>query len=193
MPPTKKFKSNLANYWANPEPSMLASIPPPSPEPSTSASIPPLSTTTLSTSPDQENPESNPHKRRRVGSSYIWEHGTKVLRSDGSPGWKCIYCRHVLPSVSSTSNQRYHLRRVHKITDSEDHANDQQMTLDTHILRPFRVDVARKLLIEYHVERRLPFLAIESPALQRLLEYLDPRSVKAIMTANTLRADCIRY
>src|SRR5438552_18836181 len=72
--------------------------------------------------------------------------GTKVLRSDGSPGWKCIYCRHVLPSVSSTSNQRYHLRRIHKITDPEDHANDQQTTLDTHILRPFRVDVARKLL-----------------------------------------------
>ena len=51
----------------------------------------------------------------------------------------------------------------------------------------------RKLLVEYHIEHRLPFLAIESPALQRLLEYLDPRSVKVLTTANTLRADCLRY
>ena len=36
-------------------------------------------------------------------------------------------------------------------------------------------------------------MEIESPALKRLLEYLDPRSVKAITTANTIRADCIRY
>jgi hypothetical protein len=95
--------------------------------------------------------------------------------------------------VSSTSNQRYHLRKIHKIIDPEHHANNQHTTLDTHILRPFQVNVAWKLLVEYHVEHRLPFLAIESPALQRLLEYLDPRSVKALTTANTLRADCIRY
>src|SRR5438552_3692344 len=86
MPPTKKFKSTLANCWTNPESSTFASIPPPppepstfasilppSPEPSTSASIPPSSTATSSTSPDPENPESNSNKRRRVGLSYIWE------------------------------------------------------------------------------------------------------------------------
>jgi len=71
--------------------------------------------------------------------------------------------------------------------------NDQQTTLDAHILRPFRVDIARKLLVEYHIECRAPFLAIESPALRQLLEYLDPRSVKAITTANTIQADCIQY
>src|SRR5579859_3233408 len=71
--------------------------------------------------------------------------------------------------------------------------NDQQTTLDAHILRPFRVDIARKLLVEYHIELRALFLAIESPALRQLLEYLDPRSVKAITTANTIRADCIQY
>src|SRR5437762_13006323 len=81
----------------------------------------------------------------------------------------------------------------HQITDSEDPSNDQQMRLDKHILRPFRIDVARKLLIEYHVEHRLAFLGIESPALKKLLEYLDPRSVKALTTANTLHADCLRY
>jgi len=39
----------------------------------------------------------------------------------------------------------------------------------------------------------MPFLAIESPALRRLLEYFEPRSVKALTTANTLRADYVRY
>src|SRR5438552_14231131 len=87
----------------------------------------------------------------------------------------------------------YHLRQRHKITDPEDRANDQQTTIGTHILRPFRVDVAHKLLVEYYVERRLPFLGIESPALRRLLEYLNPRSVKVLITANTLWANCIRY
>jgi hypothetical protein len=81
----------------------------------------------------------------------------------------------------------------HRITDPDEPIDDQQTTLDTHILKPFRVDIARKLLVEYHIERRLSFLAIESPALKRLLEYLDPRSVKALTTANTLRADCMRY
>src|SRR5579859_4677193 len=71
-------------------------------------------------------------------------------------------------------------------------ADDQQTMLDTHILRPFQVDVTRKLLFEHHVEHRLPFLAIYSPALRRLLEYLDFRSVKELTTANTLRADCMR-
>ena len=143
-------------------------------------------------SSDTENLESNPNKRKRVRSSYIWEHGTKIICDDGSSRWKCIHCRHVLP-VSSTSNQRYHLREIHKLTDPEHHTDGQQTTLDANILRPFRADIMRKLLVEYHIERRLPFLAIESPALQRLLEYLDPRSVKALTTANTLRADCLRY
>jgi len=62
------------------------------------------------------------------------------------------------------------------------------MTLDTYILRPFQVDVVRKLLVEYHVERRLLFLAIESPALWRLFEYLDPKSVNALTMVNTIRA-----
>src|SRR5579859_6851672 len=167
MPPKKKANSTLANCWANPEPSTFASILPPSTE-------------TSSTSSD---PESNPNKRKRVSVSYIWNHDTQVLRNDGSPGWECIHCRHVLSLVWSTSNQRYHLRKVHKITDPE-HADDQQTTLDTHILRLFRVDVVRKLLLEYQpCQRRLPFLAIDSPALRRLFEYLDPRSVKSL-TAN---------
>src|SRR5579859_3312929 len=61
------------------------------------------------------------------------------------------YCHHVVLLVSSTSNQRYHLRKIHKITDPDHNANDQQMTLDSHMLRPFRVDIARKLLVEYYV------------------------------------------
>jgi len=184
MPPKKKVKSTLANCW---QPSTFTSNPPPS-------TVTTLTSTSSDSEPENGDSESNPKTQKHVGSSYIWDHGTKVLHSDGSPGWKCSYCRHILPSVSSTSNQRRHLRKIHKMKDPEDHDdNDQQTTLDAHILRPFRADVARKLLVEYHIERRAPFLAIESPALRRLLEYLDPRSVKAITTANTLRADCIQY
>src|SRR5579859_7412573 len=111
MPPKKKIKSSLANCW----------------QPSTCASNLPPSTATTSTptssdsEPENRDSESNPQIRKRVGSSYIWDHGSKVVCSNGSPGWKCIYCHHVLPSVSSTSNQRRHLRKVHKIKDPGDH------------------------------------------------------------------------
>src|SRR5579859_5755883 len=87
---------------------------------------------------------------------------------------------------------------VHKITHPE-HADDQQTTLDTHILRPFRVDIARKLLVEYqpcqassldfHFWQSIP--QQPGPALWPLFEYLDPRSVKSL-TENTLQADCMR-
>src|SRR5579859_2961658 len=54
----------------------------------------------------ERNPESNPNKRKHVGASYSWNHGTQVLCNDGSPSWECIHCCHVLSLVSSTSNQR---------------------------------------------------------------------------------------
>ena len=138
MPLQNKVKRTFANCWMNSEPS-------------TSSSILPSSTpSSLPMSSDPENPESNSNKRKRIGLSYIWNHGTKIRRGDGSSGWKCTHCCHILP-VSSTSNQRYHLKKKHRITDPDDPFNDQQTTLDTHILRPFRVDTARKLLVEYHV------------------------------------------
>src|SRR5579859_7485037 len=142
MPPAKKkVKGMLANLWQ--------------PSTSSTASNPPPSTVTTSTpiSSDSDS-ESNPTtSQKRVGGSYIWDHGTKVLCENGSSAWRCGYCRKVLPCVSSTSNQRRHLREIHKMKDPGDNnPNDQQTTLDAHILRPFRVDVARKLLVEYHIE-----------------------------------------
>jgi hypothetical protein len=59
--------------------------------------------------------------------------------------------------------------------------------------KPINIDVLRKLLIEWVVERRHAFSEIESPGLRVILEYLDPRSAKAFHTSNTLRADCLRY
>ena len=78
--------------------------------------------------------------------------------------------------MSLTSNQRYHLRIAHRITDPvESNDDDQQTTLDTHLLKPFQVDTMRKLLIEWIVEHRHAFQEIESPSLQKIFQYLDPR------------------
>src|SRR5579859_2500202 len=114
MPPKKKVKGALANCW----------------QPSTSVSNPSPSIVTISTSSDSENPESesNSQTQKHVSSSYIWDHGTKVI-FNGAASWRCNYCRHILPSVSSTSNRRYHLSKKHQIKDPGDHADDQQTHL----------------------------------------------------------------
>jgi len=175
-PAQKRIRSSLAVCWGQ-----------------TSSSLE-STTTVLSSSSDSEaeppEPSTNPPKR--VGASFIWDHGSPVLCSNGSHTWKCSYCNHSLPCLTSTSNQRLHLKTKHCITDKPN-SNDRQTTIDSHIVRPFQVEVARKLLVEYHIERRAPFLAIESPALRRYTEYLNPRAVKALTTSNTMRHDCIRY
>jgi hypothetical protein len=188
-PPKKKVKSGLATCWGqsqHPNSSPLASIPRPS-----------LTATPATTSSDieGENPsqQSDAKTQNRGNASFIWDHGSEILRQDGSRGWKCTYCNHIIPYLSGTSNQGTHLKKKHHITGDKETLNNNQTTLDTHILRPFRVEVARKLLVEYHIERRAPFLAIESPALRRFIAYLEPRAVKALVTAPTLRADCMRY
>jgi hypothetical protein len=185
-PPKKKVKSGLAGYW---KPSNYSSA-------SSSVSVAVQSSApSLRGSPSDsevETPEHGTKNQNRGNASFIWDHGLEVRCQDGSRGWKCAYCNHIIKYLSGTSNQGLHLRKKHHITDKET-VNDNQTTLDTHILRPFRVEVVRKLLVEYHIERRAPFLAIESPALRRFVEYLDPRAVKALTTANTLRADCMQY
>lgn len=55
------------------------------------------------------------------------------------------------------------------------------------------IDILRKMLVEWIVERRHAFTEIESPKLRAILEYLDPISIKAFHTANILRADCLHY
>jgi hypothetical protein len=86
---------------------------------------------------DSEISTSNTQPQGRVVSSFIWNYGSKVTCSNGSPGWKCAHCGHLLPSLGSTSNQLYHLRKKHGIEDNEKSTNKQQTTLDGHILRPF--------------------------------------------------------
>jgi hypothetical protein len=133
-----------------------------------------------------------------VGGSYIWNHGIEFINSEGVRCWKCTVCSaktpKILPVLASTSNQRYHLRAVHHITDpAESNDDDQQTTLDTHLLKPFQTEIMRKLLVEWIVERRHAFREVESPGLRKIFQYLDPRSIKALTTRNTVRADCMRY
>jgi hypothetical protein len=155
MPPPAKrpTKSALAAYWGQ------AASPPASTKTASS-------TLNLASDSEADDEEPTAKKRKRIGASYIWDHGSEVSCSDGSRGWKCTHCRRVLSYTSTTTNQRSHLRTQHGIPDPQESNSDkQQTTLDTHILRPFKVEVVQKLLVEYHIERRAPFRAIESPAL----------------------------
>ena len=100
-----------------------------------------------------------------VGSSYIWEHDTKVTGPlAGNVFIVVMYCHqcHQL-QISDITSGGYTKSQTQKTMPM---TNKRHLTP---ILRPFRVEIARKLLVEYHVERWLPFLAIDS-ALRRFLE-----------------------
>ena len=116
------------------------------PKPSTSASIPSLLTAPSLTSPslmspsstssDPENPESNLNKRKRVHlGPWYKSHWQRLV-----PGLEMYSLSSCIASVVNT-------------------------TLDTLILRPNRVDVAWKLLVDYHIGRRVSFLSIDFPSI----------------------------
>jgi len=142
MPPKKKLKSStIANLWAYLESSTSFSSPP----------------STLATTPSTSNLETHAatpvSSKKHASASFIWDHGIEFIDSQGNKCWKCCVCSGKTPKilpVSSTSNQRYHLRVAHCITDpAKSNDDDQQTTLDTHLLKPFQVDTMRKLLVEW--------------------------------------------
>ena len=102
--------------------------------------------------PSTSNPETRAAtplpSKNRVGGSFIWDYGSEFIDSQGVKCWKCGLCSAKTPPIlplMSTSNQRYHLRAVHHITDpAESKDDDQQTTLDTHLLKPFLVEIMRK-------------------------------------------------
>jgi hypothetical protein len=129
--------------------------------------------------------------------SPIWEHGTKYKGPNGEKRWRCGLCPGFPKNYNvskATTNAVEHLREVHgiKLQLSNPVKLENQSTLDS-IVQLFNPIVFRKLLVEWVVERRHSFNEIESPALRRIFEYLNPRSTKAFISANTMRADIIRY
>ena len=55
------------------------------------------------------------------------------------------------------------------------------------------LDVLRKLIVEWIVQRRHSFNETESEALHKIFEYLDPRSTTALMSARTIGRDITKY
>jgi len=71
--------------------------------------------------------------------------------------------------------------------------NTKQSTLNNYQKAPIRLDVLRKLIVEWIVERRHSFNETESEALHKIFEYLDPRSTNALMSKKTTRSDINKY
>jgi hypothetical protein len=133
-----------------------------------------------SSSPEPEPLES--HK-----SSWIWDHGHVI-----PGGWQCIYCFQRY-SGKTTSNQQKHLREIHQIlrpSVSKSEHNTQQR-----LLAPRRVDPVRlrELLATWLVERRHPFIEVESQAFRNFVEYLNPLAVNKLpKSGNTCCADIMK-
>ena len=94
---------------------------------------------------------------------------------------------------SGTTNQRNHINVEHSIPDPKEPVDTKQSTLDNYRRPPIRLDVLRKLIVEWIVERHHSFNEIESEALHKIFEYLDPRSTNALMSKKTTRSDINKY
>ena len=69
----------------------------------------------------------------------------------------------------------------------------KQSTLDNYRRPPIRLNVLPKLIVEWIVERRHSFNETESEALHKIFEYLDPRSMNALMSRMTTHRDITKY
>ena len=186
MPPKKKLilkstvqsSSPMAHFWPGSSPSSSA------PPPPTSIDLTSSSPPTMSASTSQKGGGK---------TSYIWGHGMKVVH-DGEDRWLCNYCpRSYAMSGKATTNQRDHLNVDHGIPDPKATKDIKQSTLDNYRRPPIRLDVLRKLIVEWIVERRHSFNETESEALHKIFEYLDPRSKNALMSTKTTRQDITKY
>src|SRR5436305_3405082 len=172
MPPKKKHITKSKFHSSSPLARFL---------PSSSSSTSPTSSSLIdlmsSRSSLSSPPTSAPASQRWGGkTSYIWTHGKKIDH-DGGDRWECNQCgRRYSMTGCSTTNPRDHLNDIHGIPDPKAPIDTKQSTFDNYRRPPIRLDVLRKLIVEWIVERRHSFNETESEALRKIFKYLDPRS-----------------
>jgi hypothetical protein len=130
-----------------------------------------------SSSPEPEVPGS-----RKI--SWIWDHGHII-----SGGWQCIYCSQRY-SGKTTSNQQRHLWEIHQILRPD--ASKSEHKTQKCLLASGKVESVRlrELLATWLVERRHPFIEVESQAFRNFVEYLNPLALdKLPKPGNTCHAD----
>jgi len=158
---------------------------------SSSALLPISSSITLTSSLPPTTSASASQRGRKT--SYIWNHGKKIVH-DSKNRWECDRCgRSYIISSSATTNQRVHLNDVHHIPDPKAPVDTKQSTLDNYQRSPIRLHILRRLIVQWIVERRHSFSETESEALHKIFEYLDPRSTSALMSARTISRDITKY
>ena len=194
-PASQPNSPNFQDFYPHASTSSFSSI-------ETSNSPSTLASTSASTTPAPQSTPSIVNKPKNASkTSHVWNYGSEFIDKKGNKRWRCDVCPRATAKTyvtTATTNQRNHLKDVHTLIDpdegqDEDNSNGKQTKIDDHTKKPININVLRKLLVEWVVERRHAFSEIESPGLRAILEYLDPRSAKAFHTSNTLRADCLRY
>ena len=97
--------------------------------------------------------------------SYVWNHGKKIIH-EGRDRWQCDHCgRSYAIANSATINQRDHLNVSHDMPDPKVSIDIKQSTLDNYRRASIRLDILRKLIVKWIVERRHSINEIESEAL----------------------------
>ena len=121
---------------------------------SSSAPAPTASLIDLTSSPPPTTMSASRSQRDGGKTSYIWAHGKKIV-CEGKDRWECRHCKRSYAICgSATTNQRAHLNIEHGIPDPKEPVDTKPSTLDNYRRPPIRLDVLRKLIVEWIVERR---------------------------------------
>ena len=88
------------------------------------------------------------------------------------------------------------INQVHgltNLTDSPSESESSQTTLDGMLKKSINISHLRKLFVKLVVHLRLSYTTTQVSQLHTIIEYLDPRAEVALVSANTLKADCRQY
>ena len=128
-------------------------------------------------------------------SSWIWDHGTKYICSDGNKRWRCNFphCTQTY-AHNSSGKPTEHLAKVHRIfKDGAVVPPTNQHTIEGS-KPPINPKVLRKLIVEWIIDRRHAFNEIEAKSFRKILAYIDVAAVSKLpKKGDTVRADTVKY
>ena len=127
-------------------------------------------------------------------TSWIWEHGERV-EANGKPMWRCNYCPNKYV-ISTTSNQRTHLKSIHGIVPTGSISTNQKTIEDivAQTKKSVSTERIRRVIAEWIIDRRHPFNEIEAKSFRKLIATIDESIEHKIPKShNTLQSDIVNW
>ena len=130
----------------------------------------------------------------KVTTSWIWEHGERV-EAGWKPMWRCNRCsaKYV---ISTTSNQKTHLKNVHGITQTHRVPTGQKTIKDTvgQTKKSISSKALRKVIAEWIIDRRHSFNEVEAESFRNVIAAIDEAAINKVPRSHqTVRSDIVQW